>query len=311
MRDAAKEFPELSERYSRTSNEIQCLGYPKYAIGQRRPDPLLMFLARKQRQVIKLTRLATVSGGGEDPSRELVELKELLVHRESLIREGITKRLQESPRLYETLPKLAAIAESEGSAELTEAIRKVAKPIGKGALFHKVITDVDAVQSKCVSILREAGSCRESRLKDSQFVDAVETMLDKIKSIVEAADEIQDHERGALARLLNTPDRRNPLGADVINRIEGIPFQSRLISSRALILLAEELKQDMKDQSLVDLLQETAIALFKESLELAVDGLYGQALCDMWSEPLRSLRILNPARFDLLFTDQTSLGIPE
>lgn len=285
--------------------------YPKYAIGQQRPDPLRMFLFRKRRELLRLPKVEISADSSESCARELSELKELLVHREVAIRDGTTKRLQESPRLYEILPNLASMAEKEGSTELTEAIRKIAKPIGKGALFHKLIADVDAVYRASDNILREASNKRLSELDDKSTEEAVEDILNRIKATIDAADEIRSHDRGSLARLLNTPDRREPLGRDVMNRIEGIPFQCRLTTSRALLMLAEELKHAKKGQATIDLFQELAILSFKQSLELTVDSLYNQFLCDTWSEPLTSLRNLNPQRFDELFTDEASLGAPE
>lgn len=311
MRDVAKEVPERSEGHSGISVDAQRLEYPKYVIGQQRPDPLLMFLSRKRRELIRPPRVEMNTDTSEALAKELTELKELLVHRDVAVRDGTMKKLQESPRLYEILPNLAAMAEKERSAELTEAIRKIAKPIGKGALFHKLIADVDAVQSESNSILREAGDKQLSELDEEPMANAVQAILTRIKAVVDAADGIQNHERRVLARLLNTPDRRKPLASDVMNRIEGVPFHSRLTTSRALIVLAEELKHAKKSQSTIDLLQEEAISSFKESLELTIDGLYNQFLCDIWSEALRSLRKLNPARFDRLFTDKASLGTPD
>lgn len=237
-------------------------------------------------------------------SKDLAGLKHLLTHREGTVRDWAIKKLQDSPKLVEALPKLASMAEKEKNTDLVEAIRKIAEPIDKKVLFQNVLLN-GVWGTEWNNIFREAGSMKLSAATDQQRADSIKDVLGQVKSAVTAADDMQSSDLGALARILNTPDKRMPFGQDMPNLVQGAPFESRTITSRALIMIAQELKEANVDPKAVDTLQAAAIALYKESLSLpGFDATYNRTWRDSWTVALKAMRDLNPEQFDRLVPDK-------
>lgn len=237
-------------------------------------------------------------------SKDLAGLKHLLTHKEATVRDWAIKKLQDSPQLVETLPKLASTAEKEKNADLAEAIRKVAAPIDKKALFQDLLPN-GVWGTEWNKIFRDAGSMNLSKLSDEERADAIKQVLAQVKSAVTSSDDMQNSELGALASILNTPEKRMPSGQDMPNLVQGAPFESRTITSRALIMMAQELKEAGKDPKAVDALQAAAIALYKESLALpGFDATYNRTWRDSWTVALKTMRDLNPEQFDRLVPDK-------
>ena len=239
-------------------------------------------------------------------SKDLVDLKQLLTHQEPAVRDWAIKNLQDSPKVIETLPKLAVMAEKEKNTALVEAIRAVAKPYSDLTLFGDFIEKISEPTIKAADDLG-LNNGQLSQLSDEQRKEAIKKLLADAKSLVKTADDSQQQDIAALARVLYPLGSRAPEGSFAKGYISELPFRTRFLTGRALTHIAQELKNANKDPEAVNLLQETAISLYKESLALSPSANFSRYMRNSrysWPPLLDRLRDLNPTGFDELVPDR-------
>ena len=235
-------------------------------------------------------------------SKDLVGLKQLLTHKEPAVCDWAIKKLQDSPKVLEMLPKLAVMAEKENNSELAEAIRNVSKKCAVNTLFddfEKRFSDpvTDAVNK----IWKD--NFQLSKLDDEQKKEKIKKIPDDVKALIKKADDSQQQDVASLARVLSLLGQQPAQWPDA-QRVLDLPFTARLSVGKELISIAEDLQDANKNPEAVSLLQEMAISMYKESLALSPNAGYSRQIRTLWPPILLRLRDLNPARFDQLVPDK-------
>lgn len=235
--------------------------------------------------------------------KDLALLKLFLLSKEPAVRDLATTKLQESPNAVEILSKLAVMSEKEKSTELAEAIRKVAKPFNDLTLFGDVIEKISEPTIDAANNIRK-DAVGLSKLDDEPRKEKIKKILDDVKSLTKTADDLQQTDKAALERVLYPPELPRPDDSFVRSYIPDLPFRTRLLCGSALLGIARELKSANKDPKTVNVLQETALSMYKESIALAPLSRYRRMTLNSWAPLLEGLRELNPTRFDELVPDK-------
>lgn len=246
-----------------------------------------------------LERIFQLAGADDDPEVKQRVIREL----KPLVTEAV------NADVLELITKLAVIADNKKNTELAAGIRAVVEPIDQKLLFGKFVTDViGPIRQRASDDFKKAYFDQSlSELDDKRRDEVIKKFLVQTKTSIKDADEAQNHEMAALARVLYNPVTSTPLtGSEPADEILGLPYRERSSAGFRLISIAHQLKDANKDPATVDLLQATAIEYYKESLIMAPDAEHLKAVRRRWADLnwLDILRNLNPDQFDRVLPDK-------
>lgn len=239
-------------------------------------------------------------------AKDLSLLKLFLSCKESPVRDFAIEKVQESPNELDIVAKLAAMTQTESAPDFVEAVRRMAKAVCTKRVIDDFHNNVQGpITDKLYKNIFDAYGQNIAQLNQDQRTEAIKTILGQFKTSVNEADEVQKSDVAVMARVLYTPQKSEPFGEGV-DDVQAHPFRSRLSVGGALFVLAKQLKDANKDPAAVDLLQATAISYYKESLLMAPDSKYRNAVQTYWGllDGFEDLRKLNPSQFDSLVPDK-------
>lgn len=271
--------------------------------------------AMREQGSLQLRDLLRAELAGKKPTPALEKIFQLAGANDPEVRNRVVRELKslvtDAPNadVLEIIRKLAVTADKNKDTELAAGIRAVAEPIDKKLLFGDFVSDViRPIRQRSTDHFKEAYFDQNlPELDDKRRDEVVKRFLAQTRTSVKDADDTQNHEMAALARVLYNPKTSLPLeGSQLADEIQGLPFRERSAAGIRLILIAHQLKEAKKDSATVDLLQATAIAYYKESLTMAPDAEYFKAVQKRWADLnwFELLRDLNPDQFDSLVPDK-------